>query len=138
MNHLKPIGLDRSDLSESFLASERHKSTLILEANLLQYQGQFEAASDKFAEVAVIEESLAEQLLLMNKPNKAFVHHFSALSCWVQAGELHHARLLGQQLLEAHNLSETQRTQIVQYLDTLSHRIRRWMSEWQSSFIAAD
>ncbi|RIK40906.1 MAG: hypothetical protein DCC55_13585 [Chloroflexi bacterium] len=124
-------GVDRANLTESMLDLEEHKSNLILEANLLQLQGEYEAAADKFAESAAIEEQLATQLLDLGKLEKAYFHHFSALSCWVQAGDLHRALVLGQQLLQAEQLSTNQRTQIIDYLNILRSRLAQWMDQWR-------
>jgi hypothetical protein len=128
----KTSGLDRSNLPDDVVAAERRKSNLILEANLLQYQGQYEAAADKFANAAEIEEQLARQLQALSKPEKAFIHHFSALSCWVQAGDLHRALVLGQQLLRDNHLPSNQRQQVNDYLNTLRDRLAQWMSQWAS------
>lgn len=128
----KISGLDRSNLSDDFVVTERRKSNLILEANLLQYQGQYEAAADKFATAAEIEELLASQLQTLGKTEKAFVHHFSALSCWAQAGDLHRALVLGQQLLRDNHLSTNQHQQVNDYLSTLRDRLAQWMSQWAS------
>lgn len=126
----KTVGINRSNLPDTFITAERHKSNLLLEANLLQHQGQYEAAADKFAEVAEIEEQLASQLLAMSKAEKAFTHSFSALSCWVQAGDLHRALVLGQKLLSDGHLSLSQRQQVNSYLSTLRGRLIHWMSHW--------
>jgi hypothetical protein len=133
----KPTGVDRSNLPDALVATERRKSNLILEANLLQYQGQYEAAADKFANAAEIEEQLASQLQALSKPEKAFVHSFSALSCWVQAGDLHRALVLGQQLLDDEYLSTNQRQQVSDYLSTLRGRLVQWMSQWASEPVNA-
>ena len=128
----KPTGVDRSNLPDTLVAAEQRKSNLILEANLLQYQGQYEAAADKFADAAELEEQLASQLQPLGKTEKAFVHLFSALSCWVQAGDLHRALVLGQQLLRDDHLSPNQRQQVSDYLHTLRGRLAQWMSQWAS------
>lgn len=114
--------IDRSGLSEDFLAQERKKSNLILEANLLKAQGLFEFAAEKFAEAATTEEQLAQQLLVLQRYEKAFVHQFSAISCWAQAGNLHRALMLGQALLADSQLSERQRKQISEYMGVLHGR----------------
>ncbi len=132
------LGMDRSDLPESFLALERQKSALILEANLLQQQGQFEAAADQFAISADMEEQLARQLVRLGKLQKSSIHLFSALSCRAQAGDLHHALVLGEQLLQSGSLSSEQRNQISTYLETLRNRLAQWMRDWKQESLAAD
>ncbi len=137
MTQNKTVGIDRSNLPNTFVTAERKKSNLIVEANFLQVQGQYEAAADKFAAAAEIEEQLAQQLQALDKTEKAFIHYFSALSCWVQAGDLHHALVLGQQLLHTEHLSAKQRQQVTDYLNTLRHRFVQWISQWTPDPVSA-
>ena len=88
--------ISRAALSDVYRHQERQKSNLILAANLLKQQGLYPQAAHKFAAAAMIEEELARQLVQTNHLDKAFFHHFSALSCWTQAGDLHRALLLGE------------------------------------------
>lgn len=81
------------DLPQDFLVEERTKSNLIVEGNLLKAQGKFENAA------ATIEEQLATYLISMNWWDKAYVHRFSAISCWAQAGDLYHAIQLSEHFL---------------------------------------
>src|SRR5690606_4123172 len=130
MNQPKITGIDRSDLPESFLSIERRKSSLILEANLLKAQGNYEDAAEKFAISAELEEQLAGQLLALGKYEKAFFHRFSAVSCWAQAGNLYQAMVIGQQILQAAELPDEQREQVSRYLRILQSRFVQWMSQW--------
>lgn len=130
MHKEQRVGIDRSNLSDAFRAAELQKSNLILEANLLQHQGEYEAAADKFTLSAEIEEQLANQLLTLGKQDKAFIHQFSALSYWGQAGDLHRALRFGYQLLQLNGLSTIQRKQVADYLDTLRNRLGQWMQQW--------
>lgn len=129
--------IDRSGLPETFVTNERQKSNLLLEANFLQQLGEFEAAADKFALAAPLEEALAEQLLALGKIDKAFIHQFSAVSCWVQAGDLHRALVLGQQLQQSAHLSTAQQAHVTNYLNLLRKRMVRWISEWQPEPLTA-
>lgn len=122
--------IDRSALSDSFLQAESKKSNLILEANLLQQQELYPVAADKFAEAAEIEEQLTQVLIAQNRWDKAFIHRFSAISCWVQAGNLHRALSLGQQLLATDELPAPQRSRVEEYINTLQERMTEWMSQW--------
>jgi hypothetical protein len=137
MSEEKRVAIDRSDLPSTFLVEERLKSNLILEANLLKAQGQYEVAAVKFAEAAEIEEKLAKQLATLDRQNKAFVHQFSAISCWVQAGNLYRALRLGETLLQAENLPEPQRQRVKEYLDVLHSRFVQWMSQWVPDSVTA-
>lgn len=114
--------IDRSDLPEHFLAEERTKSNLIVEGNLFKAQGKFENAAAKYATAATIEEQLATYLISVNRWDKAYVHQFSAISCWAQAGDLYHAIQLSEQFLNEVWLSSAQRQQVSQYLKTLRGR----------------
>ena len=131
-------GISRADLPDSYRHQERQKSNLILEANLLKQQGLYPQAAHKFAAAAEIEEELAAQLVQANHLDKAFFHHFSALSCWTQAGDLHRALLLGEMLLQTNTLSVDQRDQVTYYLQTLQNRMTQWMSQWTAALVAAD
>jgi hypothetical protein len=137
MNELRKSGIDRSGLPKTFLVDERRKSILILEANLLRTQEQYEAAAVKFAAAAEIEERLAAQLATLDRRDKAFVHQFSAISCWVQAGNLYRALRLGETLLQAENLPEPQRQRVKEYLDVLHSRFVQWMSQWAPDSVTA-
>ena len=118
------------DLPQDFLVEERNKSNLIVEGNLLKAQGKFENAAAKFAAAATIEEQLATFLISVNWWEKAYVHQFSAISCWAQAGDLYHAIQLGEQFLNEAWLSSSQRQQVTHYLKTLRGRFMQWMNHW--------
>jgi hypothetical protein len=122
--------MSRANLPETFLSNERQKSELILEANLLKAQGQFAEASDRFAEAAEIEERLAAELVTMGHQKKAFIHQFSAVSCWAQAGDLHWAITLGEQMLQENNLPNAQYNRVEKYMEVLHGRFVQWMSQW--------
>ena len=128
----------RNGLSDEYQRQEQQKSNLILEANLLKQQGLYPQAAHKFATAAAIEEDLAAQLLAANRFEKSFIHHFSALSCWTQAGDLHRALLLGERLSQDETLSQQQRTQVMAYLETLQIRMSQWMRQWTPDLVAAD
>lgn len=131
MSRANIVGFNREQLPETFLALEKEKSSLILQANLLQHEQRYEMAADKFAAAATIEENLGDQLLVMNKYPKAVIHQWSALSCWVQAGDVHRALRLGHQLLQSSQLSEAQSKQVSRYLETLRRRRAEWISQWR-------
>ncbi len=133
----KTIAVERSNLSADFLAKERHKSNLLLEATLLKQQGLFAEAATRYANAAEIEEQLSLQLTRTGKLEKAFFHQFSALSCWAQAGDLHRALTLGHQLEQVESLSSAQRDQVQRYLHTLQTRMQEWMSHWVTEMVYA-
>jgi len=93
-------GINRQGLDAAFEADEARKSNLLLEAKLEREQSRNEAAARKFAEAAEIEEHLSEVCDANGLLEKAFVHRFSAASCWAQAGNFYQALIFCDELLE--------------------------------------
>src|SRR5206468_3911347 len=67
-------GLSRQGVDAAFVADEAQKSRLLLEAQLLRAQQQSEAAAEKLAEAAMMEEQLRDRCFTMGLREKAFVH----------------------------------------------------------------
>ena len=84
-------GIDRQGLDQDFAVEEGKKSGLLLEAQLLRAQDRDEAAAAKLAQAARIEETLSERCLAVGLREKAWLHRFSAASCWAQAGNFYQA-----------------------------------------------
>jgi hypothetical protein len=131
----KKLGIDRSGLPDSFLVDEQRKSNLILEANLLKAREEYEAAAEKFAAAAEIEERLVQQLLHLNRREKGFVHLFSAVSCWAQAGDLHRALRLGADLVSFEGISPARQQSAQEYIGVLRSRYVQWMRSWQPQMV---
>jgi len=129
MNHLSTRGISRHGLDAGFAAEETRKSQLMLEAQLLRAQHQSRAAADKMAEAAAIEEQLREVCFTQGLTEKAFLHGFSAASCWAQAGNFHHAIMLCQNLLAHTALPDRLRQHIDTYAKTLDARRAQWYEE---------
>ncbi|MBC8446559.1 MAG: radical SAM protein, partial [Chloroflexi bacterium] len=115
-------GISRRGLDAVLAKEEARKSNLILEANLLKAQERYQDAADRFAEAAKIEERLSKTLLRKGLLDKYFVHHFSALSCWAQAGDVYHAIVLGEELLARADLHTPLRQRIEEYVRQLRTR----------------
>jgi hypothetical protein len=122
-------GLSRQGVDAAFSADEAQKSRLLLEAQLLRAQQQAEAAADKLVEAAMMEEQLRERCFTMGLREKAFVHGFSAASCWAQAGDFHHAIGVCQELLAHPDLPTRLRHRIAAYAQTLCARRAQWYEE---------
>ena len=129
MNHSAVHGINRQGVDAAFAVEEAHKSRLLLEAQLLRAQHQPGAAADKLAEAAAIEERLREVCLMHGRREKAWVHGFSAASCWAQAGNFHHAILLCQHLLAHADVPERLRERIATYAKMLDARRAQWYEE---------
>src|SRR5207247_3334775 len=119
----------RQGVDAAFEADEIRKSQLMLEAQMLRAQQQPEAAADKFAEAAVIEERLYDFCVTKGLMAKAFVHGFSAASCWAQAGDFHHAIVLCHELLAQAAIPARLRQHIHGYVKTLCARRAQWYKE---------
>jgi hypothetical protein len=129
MNQSSARGVKRQGVDAAFEADESRKSGLILEAQMLRAQHKPEAAADKFAEAAVIEERLHDLCITKGLMAKAFVHGFSAASCWAQAGDFHHAIVLCHALLAHTELPARLRQRIDAYVKTLCTRRAQWYEE---------
>jgi len=119
-------GIDRHGLDASFDADEALKSNLIVEAQLLSTQQQPDAAADRFAQAAEIEERLSSQCVDLGLREKSWVHLFSAASCWARAGDFHTAIGLGEQLLAETGLPPGLRQRVLEFTDTIRKRRTQW------------
>jgi hypothetical protein len=119
-------GISRKGLDATFEAEEAHKSDLILGARLLREQQQDEAAAEKFAQAAEIEEHLSDLCEAKGLVEKSFVHRFSAASCWAQAGNFYRAITLCDDLLARTDLPDRLRQRVHDYADTLRARRAQW------------
>ena len=126
---MNPHDINRQGVDAAFAVEEARKSQLLLEAQLLRAQQRSEAAANKFAEAAGLEERLREACLTHGLREKAFVHGFSAASCWAQAGDFHHAIGLCHALLAHPDLPARLRQRIIAYAHTLAARRTRWYEE---------
>jgi hypothetical protein len=129
MNHPSRHGISRQGVDAALAADESRKSRLMLEAQLLRAQQQSEAAAEKFAEAAMIEERLRDAYFAQGLSDKAFMHGFSAASCWAQAGDFHHAIGLCHEMLAHSQLPERLRHRIDAYVKTLRARRAQWYVE---------
>jgi hypothetical protein len=129
MNQPAARGVNRQGVNAAFAADEASKSRLMLEAQMLRAQHKPEAAADKFAEAAVIEERLCHLCMTKGLGDKAFVHGFSAASCWAQAGDFHRAIGLCNDLLAHDDLPTRLRQRVHAYAGMLSARRAQWYAE---------
>jgi hypothetical protein len=126
MNQHSLKGIARHGLDANFLADETLKSNLILEGQLFRDQQQPDAAADRFAQAAAIEERLSERCSEQGLQEKSWVHLFSAASCWAQAGNFHEAICLGEQLLALADLPPRLRQRVQEFTLLLRQRCRQW------------
>jgi hypothetical protein len=119
-------GIDRHGLDASFEADEALKSNLIVEAQLLSSRQQPDAAADRFAQAAEIEERLSARCAEQGLREKSWLHLFSAASCWARAGDFHTAIGLGDQLQAQEGLPPRLRERIQEFTDTIRKRRMQW------------
>lgn len=129
MNRQQKQAINRVGLDAAFEADEARKSNLILEARLLREQSRADEAAHRFAEAARIEESLSQRCAAQGLIEKSFLHRFSALSLWAQAGAFYQAIALGDELLAYPVLPERLRQRIQTYTNTLRIRRAHWYEE---------
>jgi hypothetical protein len=117
-----PAGIDRVGLDASFDADEALKSNPLVEAQLLITQQQSDAAADRFARAAEIEERLSARCADQGLREKSWVQLFSAASCWAQTGDFHTAIGLGEQLLAETDLPSRLRQCVQEFTETIRKR----------------
>ncbi len=120
------LGIDRHGLDTSFDADEVLKSNLIVEADLLGAQQQPDAAANRFAQAAEIEDRLSARCADQGLQEKSWVHLFSAASCWARAGDFHTAIGLGEQLQAEPGLPPRLRQRIQEFTNTIRKRRTQW------------
>lgn len=126
-----------SPLPASYTELVIEKSNLLLRANLLETQQQFDEAADLFARAARIEAQLAATAQQYKQTDVTIVHLVSEMSCWAAAGDTYRALSRGQQLLSSPNLTPAQRTHISEFLQRVVDRRRSWMQSWGSPVAVA-
>lgn len=123
-------------LPDAYTASVIEKSNLLLRANLLEAQQQFDEAAELFANAARLEAQLAVTAQEHGQPATALVHLVSEMSCWAAAGDTYRALSRGQQLLVLPTLTPAQRTHISNFVQRLTDRRRTWMQSWNYAVAA--
>jgi hypothetical protein len=118
-----------SDAAQDFGALEVVKSNLLLEAQALRARGLADEAAVKFAQAAEMEEWLSEACLRKGLTAEAWLHRFSAVGCWAQAGNVHEAISLGDDLLRQPTLPPRLRQEIETYSTLLRRRRAVWSAE---------
>lgn len=94
----------------------------------MRAQGKHGEAAELFAEAAQIEDALCPILEEKGLREKYFVHAFSALSCWAQAGNIHLAIERCEELLQRPDLPPKFRQQVEDYAQTLRARRDQWLA----------
>jgi hypothetical protein len=129
MNEQPKKGISRQGLDSAFEAEETTKSKLLPEAQFLRAQNQPDEAASRFAQAAELEQRLAAACESKGLLEKAWVHYFSAVSCWAQAGNFHEAITRGDELLKRSDLPTRLRLRVLEYTQTLRLRRAKWSAD---------
>lgn len=105
---------------------EGRKSGLLLQAALLRAEGQEEMAASRFAEVATLEEQLAQRAEADGNSIRAIRSQFSAASAWANAGDFHHALTLLQILEQRADTPEPLKARVRAFAEILRVQRRQW------------
>jgi hypothetical protein len=122
MFELPKRGISRIGLDDAFEAEEVRKSNLLLEAKLLRDYQKVDEAAVKLAQAAEIEVRLGHICEEKGLLEKAWVHRYSAVCCWAQAGNFHSAIVRGDELLARPDLPERLRQHVQNFTDTIRRR----------------
>ena len=128
MSRQKKNSISRKGLGEEFKKGEEQVSGLILEGYLLKQQERYEEAADKYAQAAKLEEELCTELSKKGLMEKYYSHFLSTASCWAQAGNIHQAIWMMEQLLQYSNISERLRKRTEEYQQVLRTQRERWFA----------
>jgi hypothetical protein len=131
MSERVPQEIDRNGLGAPFVADETLKSNLIVEGQLLSAQDQPDAAADRVAQAAEIEERLSARRAAQGLAEETWVHRFSAASCWARAADFHTAIGLGEELLSQADLPPRLRQRVEEF--TLA--LRQWRRQWGTGLV---
>lgn len=138
MTTQKKGGIPYTPFPANLQVVEREKARLLLEAHRLKAQQQFVEAAERFAQAARHEQLLAEWATAQGLHDISYLHAFSALSCWAQAGDPHRALEMSQTLLKSDRLTDPQNAQLQAYHNTLEQRWVSWMQQWAApAFVPA-
>ncbi|MBC7527967.1 MAG: hypothetical protein H7308_10495 [Chthonomonadaceae bacterium] len=110
---------------------EAYKSALLLQATLFRAEGQEEDAASRFAEVATLEERLAQRADAEGEGLRAIRSRFSAASAWANAGDFHHALTLLQTLEQRSDVPDLLKERARTFAETLRLQRRQWQETLQ-------
>ena len=130
------VNVTLQPLPSSYTVAVIEKSNLLLRANLLEAQQQFDEAAEMFASAARLEAQLAAMAQEYGQAATALVHLVSEMSCWAAAGDTYRALSRGQQLLFLSTLTPPQRTHISDFVQQITDRRRAWMQSWSYAVAA--
>jgi hypothetical protein len=125
-------------LDVTYTADETLKSHLIQEGRRLREQRQPDAAADRFARAATMEERLSEICAGKGLQEKSWQHLFSAVSCWAQAGNFHEAIGLGERLQGQTDLPPGLRQRVQEFTQVLRQRRAQWSADMAPTTTAAE
>ena len=119
-------GIPCTGLDDAFRAEALRKSSLLVEGELLEAQGQFDAAAEKFATAAAIDERLGARCRELGLREQAWTRRRNAIGCWARAGNFYTAEQLSHALLAEPDLPELLRRPVQAIVDAIQAQRRKY------------
>jgi hypothetical protein len=116
----------KSPSDATYLEKTAHKSNLIIEARIFRETGRLEEAARNLAEAGRLEEELQRFCLENGFEKKSFVHAFSAVHCWLRAGDSYHALTLCEDIFKQEGLTERLKKHTEQLLEELYRKRKQY------------
>jgi hypothetical protein len=122
-------GIELHELDAEIAGKATQKSNLLLSAQLLRAQRREDEAAVQFAAAALLEEELSEAYWTKGLAEKSWLHRFSAVGCWAQAGNFYRAIALCDEIQYQPDVPERLRQRVHDYAVTLRTRRAQWYEE---------
>jgi hypothetical protein len=122
-------GIDLHGVNAEIESKEAQKSNLILSGQHLRAQRREDEAAAQFAAAALLEEELSEICLTQGLVEKSWLHRFSAIGCWAQAGNFYRAIALCDELQQQPQVPARLWQHVHDYAVTLRTRRAQWYEE---------
>ncbi len=124
-------GISIEGFTPEWADKEADKSNKMIRAWMLEEQGDIDTALSLYAEVAMMEEQIAEYSLSIGLRKKSWINAISAAGCWAKAGDLSRALQGYETLLQDTALPAKTQQRIHALADKLRDERRQWFSFWR-------
>ncbi len=121
-------GISVEGIAPEWAAKEVDKSNRLIRAHMLEEQGDVDTALSLYAQVAEMEEQIAEYSRSIGLQEKSWYDILSAAGCWAKAGDLYRALQHYESLLNDPTLSPQMRKVVHEFADKLRERRRQWIA----------
>lgn len=121
-------GISVEGIAPEWSAKETEKSNKLIQAWMLEEQGEVDTALNLYAQVAEMEEQIAEYSKSIGLQEKSWFDALSAAGCWMRAGDLYRASQRCDTLLRDPALSPAMQKAVREFAETLQERRRQWLA----------